>query len=354
MDEKTNLFRPKIIMFHQSWKLGLVVAKDVVHISKATMAFRMGRLKTQYLRRSPIIRVHPDDGTVNVEGVSNKQYPLPVPWLAPKPISRVNPGPKGSGDLRGLPEVDMTRLQPGLASSCKALQNASDEVKRIFSLEMGRRKQVVETIKTDVRYKVAEHKLDRDSLVVQIAEVTVSIRNMQQYLASLVKRSKLDQPTKHRLFKLVNHRRFMLGHLREMDYKRYEWLLEELDLVYKPRPFQHEEVIRRKHTERLVDLWCDEQRRFNLEMYKDELEQEQAGFLRQKAEDLEWMMKQQQELQGSDPDCSVIQQQKKDIQACLDKAAEIEQGRMKGGKEEVEEYHIFAEEEVKPEHIFLN
>ena len=41
-----------------------------------------GRLRTKYLNKSPIVRVDPD-GSYHVEGVSNKQTPIPVLWTEP-------------------------------------------------------------------------------------------------------------------------------------------------------------------------------------------------------------------------------------------------------------------------------
>jgi hypothetical protein len=43
---------------------------------------RWNSLRYQYLKKSPIIRVDPD-GTYHVEGVSNKQTPIPVLWREP-------------------------------------------------------------------------------------------------------------------------------------------------------------------------------------------------------------------------------------------------------------------------------
>ena len=43
---------------------------------------RWNSLRYQYLKKSPIIRVDPD-GTFHVEGVSNKQTPIPVLWREP-------------------------------------------------------------------------------------------------------------------------------------------------------------------------------------------------------------------------------------------------------------------------------
>jgi hypothetical protein len=43
---------------------------------------RWNSLRYQYLKKAPIIRVDPD-GTYHVEGVSNKQTPIPVLWREP-------------------------------------------------------------------------------------------------------------------------------------------------------------------------------------------------------------------------------------------------------------------------------
>ena len=42
----------------------------------------------------------------------------------------------------------------------------------------------------------------------------------------------------------------LLKYLRERDYKKFEWLLEKLDLYYRPRPYFFERVERKKHMAR--------------------------------------------------------------------------------------------------------
>ena len=86
------------------------------------------------------------------------------------------------------------------------------------------------------------------------------------------------------LYGRINTRRVLLRWLREKDYKKFEWLLEALNIVYKPRPFIHEEIQRRVHQSRLTALWCDELRAHKLDQFKSELEAEQPAFLREKAE----------------------------------------------------------------------
>ena len=51
----------------------------------------------------------------------------------------------------------------------------------------------------------------------------------------------------HILKSMVDRRRTLLRYLRERDYKKFEWLLEKLDLYYRPRPFFWERIERKKH-----------------------------------------------------------------------------------------------------------
>ena len=51
----------------------------------------------------------------------------------------------------------------------------------------------------------------------------------------------------------------MLRNLREQDYKKYEWLLEKLNLLYKPMPHDAPDgvVIPRENIERKVMIISD-------------------------------------------------------------------------------------------------
>ena len=50
------------------------VANARIYASHSDGLFRMGKLKKRYMQKAPIV-VTKDDGSVQVEGVSNKQYP---------------------------------------------------------------------------------------------------------------------------------------------------------------------------------------------------------------------------------------------------------------------------------------
>jgi len=113
---------------------------SVANIALSDGLFRMGRLKKKYMAKAPII-ITKENGEVFVEGVSNKQYPQVAPWKAPEYYYRGNPGEDGSGDMEIYPEPDLKRPMLEYVGH-KAYENASPEVKRVLSLEMGRRSDI--------------------------------------------------------------------------------------------------------------------------------------------------------------------------------------------------------------------
>ena len=73
----------------------------------------------------------------------------------------------------------------------------------------------------------------------------------------------------------------------EKDVKKFEWLLEKLNIVYKPRPAFWERIERKKHMARLTDLWCQEYKDHLLSQLKSENLSKQPEFLREKAKTIE-------------------------------------------------------------------
>ena len=60
-------------------------------ISHTDGIFRLGRLRQKYMKKAPIIQTK-ENGEVQIEGVSNKQYPQVAPWTHPDYMFRGNPG----------------------------------------------------------------------------------------------------------------------------------------------------------------------------------------------------------------------------------------------------------------------
>jgi len=62
--------------------------------------------------------------------------------------------------------------------------------------------------------------------------MTSDIHQLQEYLTECPK----DPRMKVKLLETIAKRRKMLKFLRQWDYRRFEWVLEKLNLVYKPTP----------------------------------------------------------------------------------------------------------------------
>ena len=137
---------------------------------------------------------------------------------------------------------------------------------------------------------------------------------------------------------LISHRRKCLDKLRGRDYQKFEWLLKTLNIVYKPRPSDEcwEEIARRKHQDRLTDLWCDELRTFRLEKFRKELELKQPDFLRRKASLLKDILEEEKRV-GEPPSVD-----ESEIDDLIQKAESIEL-RIKEGQSSEREYHIYEE-----------
>jgi len=288
-------------------------------------------------------------------GISDKALPIKVKWDKPVMMETVNP--QISGDIGGLAhfgQVDLSQ-PPVRMENSRSLETATEDVKRVLSLEFARRRDVMEKLSKEVLKGVQKHPRDFNSLEVRITMATIKIRNIQEELIKLYPYK--NQPVKHMLTHKISSRRKLLRMLREQDYKKYEWLLEKLNLLYKPMPHDapdgvmipKENIARKASIEKLTDLWCEELKRHRLNAYKMQLVREQPAFLIRKAEKLKHILSEEKDL-GLEQTVT-----EKEIEDCLKKAEEI-QSKLDGGDfDDEDEYLIYNNEEEtrKPEHSYF-
>lgn len=122
--------------------------------------------------------------------------------------------------------------------------------------------------------------------------MTARIRHLQEYM----QKHPRNVRAKVHLKELIDKRKRFLRYLRGWDYKRFEWALEKLDLVYKPYPSQYHWITRKDSLRKLTDSHCDNIREERLSAYRKELEDQQIAFLERKLENLELIRREQQEL----------------------------------------------------------
>lgn len=213
---------------------------------------------------------------------------LKIKWIRPPKIPCIKP--EKSGDLKQFPPVDIKQFPLEFQDS-EELKTADELVKRVFSLEFTRRKNRAELVKSNVIDSVKQHELDRSSAESKIAAMTAQIRYLQQVMEDFPR----DKRCKVCLKELIDKRKKRLKFLRQWDYKRFEWLLEKLDLVYKPPPSHFHWITRKDSLRKLTDKHCEDLKQERLAAYKASLEAQQLDFLREKLEKLKWIRREEQE-----------------------------------------------------------
>lgn len=115
--------------------------------------------------------------------------------------------------------------------------------------------------------------------------------SMENYLVRKQKR----RFYRSELNRLIPARMQMIRNLRESDYKQYEWLLERLDLQFKPKPEKEYEIMvaRKEGLRQLTRAYCEDVKRQKLDAYRVELEAQQLPFLEQKLKNLQFIRKEQ-------------------------------------------------------------
>lgn len=119
--------------------------------------------------------------------------------------------------------------------------------------------------------------------------MTANIRSLQELLEKFPRNKKMQVQCKE----LIDKRKKFMRHLRRWDYKRFEWILERLDLVYKAYPSFYHWITRKESLVKLTDIHCENIRNERLAAYRKQLEDKQLGFLEQKLKNLEFIRQEQ-------------------------------------------------------------
>lgn len=119
--------------------------------------------------------------------------------------------------------------------------------------------------------------------------MTAQIRLMQVTMDKFPRNKRVKVILKE----MIEKRKKFLTKLRRWDYKRFEWVLEKLDLVYKAYPSYYHWVTRRESLTKLTDIHCDDIKNERLAAYRKQLESQQIDFLEKKLSNLEFIRKEQ-------------------------------------------------------------
>ncbi|XP_052893999.1 28S ribosomal protein S15, mitochondrial [Anopheles moucheti] len=239
---------------------------------------------------------------------------LKIKWVRPEKIPCYKP--EKSGDLQSLPKFAGTELMKDYRES-KELESANEHVRNLFTLEHNRRREMVANFKDAMVRKVYRHDLDYGSMEAKLGLMTARIRSLQEFMEQFPRQSVV----KVQLKELIDKRKRYLRYLRRWDYRRFEYMLEKLDLVYKPYPTHFHWITRKDSLRKLTNIHCEQIKETRLEEYRKQLESEQLDFLEKKLKTLEFIRKEQTECQVP------VTVTKEDIQTVRKRYDELKQKR---------------------------
>lgn len=209
-------------------------------------------------------------------------------WVRPERLF-ILAGDK-SGDNSEIPDFDKNLLAFEFQQS-KELETADDTVRRLFTLGFLPKRYLKKYYEEQLISLVRRHQYDEESIEARIARMTAEIRYLK-----MLWREKGGLGT--HCIKLIWERKHCLEQLRSWDYPRYEWILEKLDLTYKPEPTEEYcfSAGRKDALQRLTDKHCEEFRDERLAEYREQLEAQQVEFLADKVEKLIFIRDEQLDL----------------------------------------------------------
>lgn len=209
-----------------------------------------------------------------------------IKWERPKKLSFSDP--KKTGDL-GLDITAKPNEYVWRFEKSKELQDADDLVKRMFTLEFNPKKETNKLKRNKIIALVKRHVCDKGSAEVKIAGMTSAIHDLQSYMKEQPRNGRAKEVLKE----LIDKRAKYLRHLRSWDYPRYEWVLEQLNLVHKHLPEIPGAVSRKQSLQKVTEEYCDEIKKKKFDAFKAELKEEQKKFYVEKAEKLAFILKEE-------------------------------------------------------------
>ncbi|XP_017460576.1 PREDICTED: 28S ribosomal protein S15, mitochondrial [Rhagoletis zephyria] len=233
---------------------------------------------------------------------------LKIKWVRPEKIPCTKP--EKSGDLGKLPPVNEKEFLLDYKDS-RELQSADPIVQSLFQLGNNRCADTARYLREQLIKEVQRHPLDYGSMEAKLARMTVRIRIMQDELEQYPRNTKLKVALKE----LIDKRKKFLKYLRRWDYRRFEWMLEKLDLVYKPPPAEFHWITRKESLQKLTDAHCEKIKEERLAEYRNMLDEQKIPFLEEAIKKMEFVRKEQIDLEIP---VSVTEEQIKDFKRELE------------------------------------
>ncbi|KAG6448821.1 28S ribosomal protein S15, mitochondrial [Manduca sexta] len=218
------------------------------------------------------------------------KHQVNIKWVRPE--YKPSYDPEKSGDLEGVPQISKSSLGQDYALS-EEMKNASEAVQKLFSVAFLGQKEYHTLVRKELMDRVKRHQYDECTAETRIARLTGQIRYLQEYMEKYPRNNKMKKVVQE----IIDKRKKLLKYLRQYDYKKFEWLLEKLNIEYKAHPDSYHKLSRKESLRKLTEMHCEDIRNKKLADYRNLLESQQGPFLKQKLEALKFIRSEQIELQ---------------------------------------------------------
>ncbi|KAL7305472.1 hypothetical protein TKK_0002210 [Trichogramma kaykai] len=208
---------------------------------------------------------------------------LPIEWIRPVKIPCIDPRKSGDGGVDF--NVKPTDFVGKYVYSQELKQETDENVKKIFTVEFNRRKEMITLEKQKATQLLQRHLYDTNSMETKIGRITVHILRLQE----IQNINPNDKRTKSILKEMIEKRKKWLRKLRMHDYPRFEYILKNLNLTYKPFSQFNPYINRKPYTTHMLENYCDNMIQQKLEEYKNELDEQKGEFFKDKVEKLQFI-----------------------------------------------------------------
>jgi len=217
---------------------------------------------------------------VNIE---NHEFHKVIKYNRPQELKAWDP--RRSGDLQPLDKVDPNWLKWEFQPFSDIIDKLPEEHRKIFTVGFGKRRDGTKILLENALSKTRRHKYDNESMEFKVTWATWRIRNIQDIFMTVPTQQRSPY-LKRSVKELIEKRRKWLNKMRHEDYKRFEWIIEVLGVVFKNLPEKPTRIERKTSINVLVNLYCNELRDKKMLEYKALLEEEKVPFLKTKLETL--------------------------------------------------------------------
>ncbi|KAJ2940256.1 hypothetical protein O0L34_g11825 [Tuta absoluta] len=214
------------------------------------------------------------------------KHTVNIKWVRPPYVPAYKS--ERSGDLEALPPIPETALGTDYSLS-EEMKDAPEAVKKIFSVAHLGAKEYNALVKKELIDRVKRHQYDENTAETRIARITGHIRCLQGNLEKYPRNVKAKQVCQE----LIDKRKKLLKFLRQYDYKKFEWVLEKLNIEYKAHPETYHKLSRKESLRKLTEMHCDDIRNNKLADYRNLLESQQGPFLKEKLTALKFIRSEQ-------------------------------------------------------------